>query len=168
MYARVLFREGRPAEAIAPLKAVIAGWEATGGKTNSPTWKAFLAEAMALAGGLDDALLLLDEATAQTELPGWKERLHYAEILRLRGWVLSLRGDPDAAERNFHTSLDWARRQQAKSWELRTAASLARLWQSQGKRQEAYELLASVYDWFTEGFDTKDLLDAKTLLAELR
>ena len=64
-------------------------------------------------------------------------------------------------------SLDWARRQQAKSWELRTSTSLARLWQSQGKRQEAYALLAPVYDWFTEGFDTKDLQDAKALLDEL-
>ena len=64
-------------------------------------------------------------------------------------------------------SLDWARRQQAKMWQLRTSLSLARLWQSQGKRREAYELLAPVYNWFTEGFDTKDLLDAKALLAEL-
>jgi hypothetical protein len=80
----------------------------------------------------------------------------------------SLKGDPEGAEQNFLTSLDWARRQQAKSWELRTAMSLARLWQSQGKRQEAYDLLALVYDWFTEGFDTKDLQAAKVLLAELR
>ena len=71
--------------------------------------------------------------------------------------MLSLKGDLEGAERNFLASLDWARRQQAKMWELRTSTSLARLWQSQGKRQEAYELLASVYGWFTEGFDTKDL-----------
>ena len=99
--------------------------------------------------------------------PGWEERLHYAEILRLKGWMLSLKGDLEGAERNFLASLDWARRQQAKMWELRTSTSLARLWQSQGKRQDAYELLAPVYGWFTEGFDTKDLLDAKALLAEL-
>jgi predicted ATPase len=80
---------------------------------------------------------------------------------------LSLKGDPEGAEQNYLASLDWARRQQAKSWELRTATSLARLWQSQGKRQEAYELLAPVYNWFTEGFDTKDLQEAKSLLAEL-
>ena len=71
------------------------------------------------------------------------------------------------AEGNFLASLDWARRQQAKSWELRTSTSLARLWQSQGKRQDAYQLLAPVYDWFTEGFDTKDLQEAKALLDEL-
>ena len=81
--------------------------------------------------------------------------------------MLSLKGDLEGAERNYLASLDWARRQQAKSWELRTSTSLARLWQSQGKRQDAYELLAPVYGWFTEGFDTKDLLDAKALLAEL-
>ena len=93
--------------------------------------------------------------------------LHYAEILRLQGWVLSLKGDLEGAERKFLASLAWARRQEAKSWELRTSTSLARLWQSQGKRQHAYELLAPVYGWFTEGFDTRDLQDAKTLSAEL-
>ena len=81
--------------------------------------------------------------------------------------MLSLKGDLEGAERNFLASLDWARRQQAKMWELRTSTSLARLWQSQGKRQDAYELLAPVYGWFTEGFDTKDLLDAKALLEQL-
>ena len=101
------------------------------------------------------------------ERPGWEERFIYAEILRLKGWMLSLKGDLEGAERNFLASLDWARRQHAKMWELRTSTSLARLWQGQGKRQEAYELLASVYAWFTEGFDTKDLLEAKSLLAEL-
>jgi len=64
-------------------------------------------------------------------------------------------------------SLDWAGEQQAKSWELRTSTSLARLWQQQGKRKEAHDLLAPVYSWFTEGFDTKDLKDAKALLEEL-
>ena len=121
-----------------------------------PTLKAFLAEGMALTGDLDNALQLIDEQIIQIERPGWEERLYYAEILRLKGWMLSLKGDLEGAERNFLASLDWARRQQAKMWELRTSTSLARLWQSQGKRQDAYELLAPVYDWFTEGFDTKD------------
>ena len=88
--------------------------------------------------------------------------------MRLKGWVLSLACHLEGAERNFLTSLTWARRQQAKMWELRTSTSLARLWQSQDRRQEAYELLAPVYDWFTEGFDTKDLQEAKSLLTELR
>jgi predicted ATPase len=71
------------------------------------------------------------------------------------------------AETCFQQALDIARRQEAKSWELRAAASLAKLWQSQGKRHEAYDLLAPVYEWFTEGFDTADLIDAKALLNEL-
>ena len=162
-----LILKGKPAEGIAPLKAGIAFWEAIGGKVRTPTWKAFLAEAMALTGDLDNALGLIDEIIAQIERPGWEERLYYAEILRLKGWMLSLKGDLEGAERNFLASLDWARRQQAKMWELRTSTSLARLWQSQGKRHEAYELLAPVYGWFTEGFDTKDLVDAKALLEEL-
>ena len=73
-----------------------------------------------------------------------------AGALRLKAWMLSLKGDLEGAERNFLASLAWARRQQAKSWELRTSTSLARLWQSQGKRQKAYELLTAVYGWFTE------------------
>ncbi len=128
---------------------------------------ACLAEGIALTGDLDNAFGLLEEVIAQIERPGWEERLHSAEILRLKGWMLSLQGDLDGAERNFLASLDWARRQQAKMWELRTSTSLARLWLSQGKRQDAYELLAPVYGWFTEGFDTKDLQDAKSLLDEL-
>jgi predicted ATPase len=162
-----LIQNGRPAEGIAPLKAGIALWEATGGKARTPTLKAFLAEAMALTGDLANALQLIDEAIAQVERPGWEERIYYAEVLRLKGWILSLKGDLDRAEQNFLASLDWARRQQAKMWELRTSTSLARLWQSQGKGRDAYALLAPVYDWFTEGFDTKDLLEAKALLAEL-
>jgi predicted ATPase len=74
---------------------------------------------------------------------------------------------PGEAEACFHQALDVARRQQAKSLELRAALSLARLWQSQGKRQEAYDLLAPVYDWFTEGFDTVDLQEAKRVLGDL-
>ena len=81
--------------------------------------------------------------------------------------MLSLKGDLEGAEQNYLASLDWAREQQAKSWELRTSTSLARLWQSQGKRKEAHDLLAPVYNWFTEGFDTKDLKEAKALFEEL-
>ena len=132
-----------------------------------PVQKAFLAEAMALAGDLDNALALIDEIIVQIERPGWEERLSYAEVLRLKGWMLSLTGELEGAEGNFLASLDCARRQQAKMWELRTSTSLARLWQSQGKRQAAYELLAPVYNWFTEGFDTKDLKEAKELLKDL-
>ena len=165
-FGQALIREGKPAEGIIHFNAGIAAWEANGGES-STTWNAFLAEGMALTGDIDNALQLLDEQIAQIERPGWEERLYYAEILRLKGWVLSLKGDLEGAERNFLVSLDWARRQQAKSWELRTSTSLACLWQRQGKCRDAYELLARVYGWFTEGFDTKDLLEAKSLLAEL-
>jgi tetratricopeptide (TPR) repeat protein len=126
-----------------------------------------LAEGFALLGDLDRALEIISAQIDQIERPGWEERVYYAEILRLKGWMLSLKGDLEGAERNYLASLAWAREQQAKSWELRTSTSLARLWQAQGKRAEAYELLAPVYDWFTEGLDTKDLKDAATLLAEL-
>jgi predicted ATPase len=98
-----------------------------------------------------------------------EERFWEAEVYRLRA-VLLLRqpGIPqEEAETWMQRALDVARRQQAKSLELRAAMSLARLWQSQGKHREAYDLLAPVYDWFTEGFDTADLLDAKGLLEAL-
>ena len=155
--------------AVVTLKKVLASWESAGGGATigGPSFRSVLAEATALSGDLDSALCLLDEAIEQTERPGWKEQWYYCETLRLKGWVCSLKDDPEGAEQNFLTSLAWARRQQAKMWELRTSTSLARLWQSQGKRQEAYELLAPVYDWFTEGFDAPDLKEAKALLKEL-
>ncbi len=166
-YGRALVHEGQTAEGISLLKAGISGWEESGGKLGCPYFKSVVAQGMAQLGEVDDALALIDEQIAQVERPGWGERAHYAEILRLIGWMLSLKGDLEGAERNYLASLDWAQHQQAKSWELRTATSLARLWQSQGKRREAYELLSPVYAWFTEGFDTKDLIEAKTLLGEL-
>jgi len=162
-----LLREGKFGGAVASIREVWAVWEAMGGYSNRPNMGVWLVEAMARIGDLDEALRLLDVVVEQVERPGWEERCFYAELLRLKGWVLSLKGDAVDAEQTFQTSLDWARRQQAKMWELRTATSLARLWQTQGKRQQAQDLLAPVYDWFTEGFDTKDLLDAKSLLAEL-
>ena len=93
--------------------------------------------------------------------------MHYAEILRIKGWMLTLKDDLAGVERNYPAALDWAREQQAKSWELRISTSLARLWQSQSKRKQAHDLLAPVYNWFTEGFGTKDLKEAKALLEEL-
>ena len=166
-YGLAFIREGKPAEGIASLKAGLTVWDASGGKSRSPYGKSVLAEGMALLGDLDGALQLIDEQIEQVERPGWGERVHYAEILRLKGWVLTLKNDLEAAEKNYIASLDWARKQQAKSWELRTSTSLARLWQSQGKRKEALDLLAPVYNWFTEGFGTKDLEEAKALLEEL-
>ena len=167
-YGVALLREGKAAEGTPLIKAGQALWDASGGKVWSPYGDSVIAEGMALTGDLDSALLLIDEQIAQVERPGWEERIHYAEILRLKGWMLALKGDLEGAEQNYVASLDWAREQQAKSWELRTSTSLAKLWQSQGKTHEARELLTSIYAWFTEGFDTKDLKDAKALLEELR
>jgi predicted ATPase len=97
------------------------------------------------------------------------ERCHAAELYRLRGELLLQQAVPDAsqAETCLHQALTVSRSQQAKSLELRAATSLARLWQQQGKRQAARELLAPIYGWFTEGFDTGDLQEARALLAEL-
>src|SRR5205085_5537098 len=99
------------------------------------------------------------------------ERDYEAELYRLQGELLlaqaGARQQVQEAEACFHQALAVARHQQAKSWELRTAMSLSRLWQQQGKRAEAYALLAPIYGWFTEGFDTADLQEAKALLEEL-
>jgi predicted ATPase len=99
----------------------------------------------------------------------WQQRWWEAEVYRVAGEIA--RGSPDrddaSSEGHFKHSLSVARKQQAKSWELRAAMSMARLWRDQGKREEAHELLAPVYGWFTEGFDTLDLKEAKALLDEL-
>jgi predicted ATPase len=162
-----LIRKGQTAEGIALLEKGLAAYEQGGGRTGRPRFRSVLAEGAAQLGDLAAALNLIGEAIAQIERPGWEERWYYAEILRIKGWLLSLKGDLAAAERTYIGSLDWARTQQAKSWELRTATSYARLLRDQGRAVEAYELLAPVYGWFTEGFGTKDLKDAKALLDEL-
>jgi tetratricopeptide (TPR) repeat protein len=163
-----LIRQGRVTNAIALLTADAETRKTGGGEMGQPFFKSVLAEAIAQIGDVDGALRLTDEAIEQVERPGWEERHYYAEILRIKGWLLSLKGDREGAECAYRASLDWARQQRAKSWELRTAMSYARLMREQGQTKEAYDLLAPVYDWFTEGFDTKDLQEAKSLLAELR
>jgi predicted ATPase len=160
-------RKGEIAEGMAAVERALAIWQQSGGQLASPYYKSALAEGRAQLGDLDAALVLIDEAIAQVERPGWEERWYYAEILRIKGWILSLKGDPAGAERAYTASIDWARHQQAKSWELRTATSYARLMRDQGRSREAHDLLAPVYGWFTEGFGTKDLTEAKGLLEEL-
>jgi predicted ATPase len=111
--------------------------------------------------------MVVTEALIHVDTTG--ERWYESELYRLQGELL-LQQSPDhraEAETCFHHALEIARSQQAKSFELRTATSLARLWKQQGKRQEAHDLLVPVYDWFTEGFDTADLQDAKALLDAL-
>ena len=109
---------------------------------------------------------MLAEARALVDRTG--ERWYEPEFHRLEGILLQSADNHAEAQACFHHALDIARRQQAKSWELRAATSLARLWQRQGKRAEAHQLLADVYSWFTEGFDTADLREAKALLEDLR
>ena len=106
-----------------------------------------------------------DAAPSIIEATG--ERWYEAEIRRLRGDLLKAAGDSTAAEASFRDAIAVASKQQAKLFELRASASLSRLWRDQGKVQQARELLAPVYGWFTEGFDTRDLKDAKALLEEL-
>jgi predicted ATPase len=163
-----LIHKGETAEGIGLLKRGLAVWQGSGGRIGIPFFRSVLAEGMAQLGSLDGALHLLDEAIAEVERPDRQERYYHAETLRLKGWLLALKGDPAAAECSYMASLDWARRQQAKSWELRTATSYARLMRDQGRIGEAHDLLAPIYAWFTEGFATKDLKDAKALLDELR
>ena len=126
-----------------------------------------LALAYAELGKLDDAWRCIGEAITAAETT--KERWYQAEINRIAGEIALNSPEPDAAkaEAYFERALAVARQQQAKSWELRAAMSLARLWRDQGKVQQARELLAPVYGWFTEGFDTRDLKEAKALLEEL-
>jgi predicted ATPase len=118
-------------------------------------------------GQLDDARRSVDEAT--TVIERTKETWFEANVHRIAGEVAPKSPQPDVAraEACFERALSVARAQQAKSWELRAAMRLARLWRSQGKPQQARELLAPVYGWFTEGFDTRDLKEAKALLDEL-
>jgi predicted ATPase len=160
-------RAGRLAEGIPQLRGAMETWNAHGNDIFMPYFRAVLAEGLSLSGDREDGLRLIEESLTQIARPGWEERCHLAEILRLKGWMLTLQSDCKGAEQNYRASLDWARQQQAKSWELRTVTSLARLWQSQGKRAEAHQMLSAIYNWFTEGFDTKDLQEAKALLDEL-
>jgi predicted ATPase len=140
---------------------------ATGQTLTQPLHCVLCAEAAGCAGQVDAGLHLLAKALSAFETSGRGDML--AEAYRLRGVFLLRQAVPDVvqAEACFQQALAIARRQQAKSWELRAAMSLARLWQQQGKRAEAQALLAPVYGWFTEGFDTSDIQDARALLGEL-
>ena len=126
-----------------------------------PLWLSYLARAHADLGQFDDAWRCIGEAmtTMETTKETWCE----AEVNRVAGEIALMSPEPDAAkaEAYFERALAVARQQQAKSWELRASMSLARLWRDQGKVQQARELLAPVYGWFTEGFDTRDLKEAR-------
>jgi predicted ATPase len=155
---------GQQMEGIAQLRTGLAAWKRVGNRLLDPQWLGYTAEAHLQANQLDDALSALDRAAEA----GATGACHYqAELHRLRGEVLTKTGEDAEAESWFHQAIDSARSQQAKSLELRAATSLARLWRDQDKRNDARDLLAPIYGWFTEGFDTADLTDAKALLDEL-
>ena len=132
-----------------------------------PSYLSYLAEAHAELGQFDNAARCTGEA--MTALETTKERWHEAEVNRIAGEIALLPPESDMAkaEAHFERALAVAREQQAKSWELRAATSMARLWRDQGKHEQARDLLAPVYGWFSEGFDTLDLKEAKTLLDTL-
>jgi len=162
---RVLAEQGRIEEGIAQLRQGLATWETAGTRYRRPTFLAWLAEAYGKAGQPEEGLSVLAEALAQVEQTG--ERYYEAELRRLEGELLLMQGDDAEAEASFRRAIEVAQRQQAKSWELRATVSLARLWQKQGRTDEARRMLAQIYGWFTEGFDTLDLKEAKALLEEL-
>jgi predicted ATPase len=158
---------GQGEEGIAHMRQGFEAWRATGAEVWQPHMLALLAEVQGKAGRADEGLHTLAEAL--TLVNTTRERFYEAEMHRLQGELLLERAIPEAqqAEACFQQALALARRQDAKSLELRATMSLSRLWQQQGKRQEAHDLLAEVYAWFTEGFDTADLQEAKALLAVL-
>ena len=131
-----------------------------------PYTLSLLAHACEIAEQVAEALTLLDEALQAIDTTG--ERFYEAELNRHKGELMLKEAHPEAAEELYRKALSIAREQEAKLWELRATVSLARLWRDQGHRAEVRDLLAAVYGWFTEGFDTPDLKAAKALLDELR
>jgi predicted ATPase len=168
--------QGHAEEGVAQVRWAMGAWQDTGAETGRTYYLGLLAEAYGKAGQADKGLAALADAPALVEKTG--DRRWEAEVYRLTGQLtlqqwsglrsqFSVTGPQGEAEVCFLKAIEVARRQQAKSLELRAVMSLSRLWQSQGKTKEAHKLLSEVYHWFTEGFDTKDLQEAKTLLEEL-
>jgi predicted ATPase len=156
---------GHEGEGISLLVQGIADVAATGLRIEMPFYLMLLAEIYGIAARPQEGLDRLAEAAEFVETT--EERCFEPELRRLRGTLLRLTHEHAAAESSYQHALALARQQRAKLWELRAATSLARLWRDQGKRIEARDLLAPIYEWFTEGFDTPVLQDAKALLDEL-
>jgi len=158
---------GTTAEAVNTITTALTVFRSTGSRMWEPLYSAHLSYTHAKLGQFEEASRCIDEAMGTIETT--KEKWFEAEMCRIAGEIalLSPQLGVASAETHFERALAIARQQQAKSWELRAAMSMARLWRDQGKREEARELLAPVYGWFTEGFDTLDLKDAKALLDQL-
>jgi predicted ATPase len=161
----VRIKKGDVAEGISLLRGGSAAYRATGSELLVPHYIALLAEACEIAGQIDEAVTLLDDALRIADRTG--ERWQDAELNRQKGQILLRQGHIEAAEELYRKALSIAEEQEAKLWELRAAVSLASLRRDQGRRAEARNLLAPVYGWFTEGFGTPDLKEAKALLEEL-
>jgi class 3 adenylate cyclase/predicted ATPase len=164
----VLVMQGATAAGIDRLLQGLTAHQATGAALYMSAQLGGLAEAHGLSGQPEEGLRVMREALAFVDRTG--EAYFAAELHRLRGELLFRRGDSSAraAEHEYRTGIEISRAQEARSWELRAATSLARLWRDQGKREEAQALLAPIYGWFTEGFETPDLKEAKALLEDLR
>ena len=159
-------RQGRFEEGLAQLCESAAIGQSVGTVIAFPQFLAMTAEACARAGQIEEALTSVDEALAMTKRNC--DCYYDAELHRLRGELLLVNGAAqEDAESCFQQAIEIAQLQSAKSWELRAAISLARLWRRQGKTTEARQTLAEIYGWFTEGFDTADLKEARALLDEL-
>jgi class 3 adenylate cyclase/predicted ATPase len=164
--AWVVSEQGNPEEATALYRQGLDAWRATGMEVHVPEFLSVLAGMYAKTGQVDEALSAIGEAVSQVERTD--ERYWEAEVHRIKGELLRMKGVDEAeVERHFQRAIDVARRRSAKSLELRASMSLCRLWQRQGKVDEAWEMLAKIYGWFTEGFDTGDLKEARALLEEL-
>jgi predicted ATPase len=163
----VMALTGRASDAVHTITSGLTAWRSTGSTIGMPFSLSYLAVAYAELHRFDHAWRCIAEA--MSGMGSTKERWCEAEINRMTGEIALMdpRADAAKAEAYFEKALAVAREQQAKSWELRAAMSMARLWRDQGKRDEARDLLAPVYEWFTEGFDTRDLKEAKALLDEL-
>ena len=168
--------QGQRDEGITQIRQGIAAYRATGAALAWPYQLALLADTQEKGEQPEEGLSVVTEALMVVDKTG--ERMWEAELYRLKGQLtlqqlsvvsnpLSVTNPQAEAEECFQKAIDIARTQQAKSLELRATVSLARLWQQQGKKAEAYKLLSEVYNWFTEGFDTRDLQEAKALLEEL-
>ena len=158
---------GKASDAIRVINSGIAAYRSTGATVMRPFYLSHLASAYVQFGQFDNAWRCISEAMTAVETT--KESWCEAEVHRLAGEIELKSPEPDRAkaEAYFERALAVARQQQAKSWELRAAMSMARLWRDQGKRDKARNLLTPVYGWFTEGFYTLDLKEAKALLGEL-
>jgi predicted ATPase len=159
--------QGQAAEGIRQMRQGLAAQQAVGAETNRPLYLSLLAEAYGCIGQVHEGLQMLAEALAVVQQH--HDRFYEAEVYRLQGEFLRSRAGEDhaAAEVSLRQALIISQHQAAKAFELRAAMSLARLWQQQGRRHEACNLLAPIYGWFTAGFNTPNLQEAKALLEEL-